>query len=53
MDVSQKSWKYPHQRCARACPHSDVEVKMCLLRMYSAEVTRLLNGSSDVSDVGC
>ena len=45
------SRKYPHQRCARACPHSDVEVKMYLLRMYSTEVSRLLDGSSDVSDV--
>ena len=45
------SRKYPHQRCARACPHSDVEVKMYLLRMYSAEVSKLLDGSSDVSDV--
>ena len=24
---------------------------MCLLRMYSAEVARLLHGSSDISDV--
>ena len=32
-------------------PHSDVEVKMYLLRMYSTEVARQLNGSSDVSDV--
>ena len=45
------SRKHPHQRRARACPHSDVEVKTYLLRMYSAEVARLLNGSSDVSDV--
>ena len=36
-----------------ASPLSDVEVKMYLLRMYSAEVTRLRDGSSDVSDVGC
>ena len=26
----------------KTSPHSDVEVKMYLLRMYSAEVTRLL-----------
>ena len=34
-----------------ASPLSDVEVKMYLLRMCSAEVTRLHDGSSDVSDV--
>ena len=53
MDVSHPLLEVSSQRCARACPHSDVEVKMYLLRMYSAEVARLLNGSSDVSDFGC
>ena len=45
MDVSHplSEVRFPSEKMAKdASPHSDVEVKTYLLRMYSAEVTRLL-----------